>query len=251
MFNSFSYLIWILTTSLQIAVISGLVRKRLFRSLPIFRIYTAFAICRAVGLSAVLIGRNPAAYFYAYWACEFVSLILGLLMIREILIALLHEKPYWRTPVMRIFQVSSAVLILVSVALSSRNMSSDSAQVTNTVLAMERALRLIQCGLLVFVLLFSGVLRLTWRHYLFGVTAGMAVIASSSLAVITLRLYFGRIADQQTLLLTPASYLLAASVWTFYIWSSQTQTSDRREISSDEISKLGQWKEALARVRFS
>src|SRR6266436_5328613 len=96
MFDTSAYVFWILTTSLQLAVLTGLFRNSLFKSLPFFTVYTGFGVCRALGLSA-LIGRNHAAYFYSYWFCEYVSTILGFLVIREILMALLYDRPYWRS----------------------------------------------------------------------------------------------------------------------------------------------------------
>ncbi len=244
------YIIWIVTTGLLVVIGAGLIRNGVFRSLPFFTGLIMFEILQTLPL-AVARHYSLSTYFYAYWACEFVSSVLELLVLREILMALLRERPHWRSLASRSFQLLCAALVLFTVVMSTRNISADSNHITNTTLALERSMRVVQCGLLVFIILFSTALRLDWRHYYLGAAAGLGVSASCSLAVVSLRLYFGRIADQQILLLKPAGYLLAACVWTFYLWSSQTQTFNRREISAEEISRLGQWKEALARVRFS
>jgi hypothetical protein len=236
---------WILTTILEVAALAGMVASKSFKKMPYFCGYIGFAVLQSPALGIIL-QVSWKAYFYSYWASEFINVLLSFFVIREVMEQLLAGRPYWKAMTARIFQWAMAALVLIAAASSASAMSSDSAQITNTVLALERALRFTQCGLLLLVLCFSKILHLSWKHQVVGVVVGMATIAASTLAITAARLQFGRIADQQILLLKPAGYLIAAAVWAGYAWSTHPAVVSK--ISHLDLDTMRRWRQALAEV---
>ena len=80
-----------------------------------------------------------------------------------------------------------------------------------------------QCGLVIFMLLFAGQLGLTLRHRLFGIAIGFGVIASCELMFTTLQAY-GTISLVTLSLAKMSSEIVAYIIWTSYMFSPRSRS---------------------------
>jgi hypothetical protein len=84
-----------------------------------------------------------------------------------------------------------------------------------SILTVQRCVRVVQCGLVVFLLAFSGKLGVSWRRLSFGVALGFGVISGSEL--LTNALFSGqRVHLRLWQMSTMATYHLGMLVWLFY-----------------------------------
>jgi hypothetical protein len=81
------------------------------------------------------------------------------------------------------------------------------------ILILERAIRIMQCGMLLLLYLFSHHVGITWRNQLFGVILGFGVYASLNLVMYSLRSRFGEDWNTSAAILNSVSYLLTTGIW--------------------------------------
>jgi len=77
---------------------------------------------------------------------------------------------------------------------------------------------MMQCGLLLSLLLFSGLLGLSWRRSAFGIALGLGVLTSVDLAMFALRAEFSSEGGAEFLdLLITGIYLVCVLIWIGYL----------------------------------
>ena len=105
-------------------------------------------------------------------------------------------------------------MILVSVVLISTNPIWND-PVARSVLLLQRCMRVIQCGLVLFLLAFCSHLSVSWRRQSFGVACGFGIFAATEL--ITTALFSGgHLSNPQLDLINMIAYNTAAAVWLSY-----------------------------------
>jgi hypothetical protein len=85
-----------------------------------------------------------------------------------------------------LFRWSAAVLILIAVVMSVSAVPVTTNPVTSFILTVDRSVRMMQCGLVIFMYLFARQLGLTERHRVFGISIGFGVFSSIHLMTVTL-----------------------------------------------------------------
>ena len=96
-----------------------------------------------------------------------------------------------------------------------------------------------QCGLVIFMLLFAGQLGLTLRHRLFGIAIGFGVIASCELMFTTLQAH-GTISLVTLSLAKMSSEIVAYIIWTSYMFATEPE---RRQSAS--LAHAANWNNEL------
>src|SRR5205085_7696427 len=81
------------------------------------------------------------------------------------------------------------IMVFVSVALIAVSPSWED-PVRNSILVVQRCVRVVQCGLVVFLLAFCGNLGVSWRRFSFGIALGFGLISGSEL--VTTALFSGK-----------------------------------------------------------
>lgn len=216
-FSTYSYVLLALSPVTQGIIIAMLVKKRLHREMPIFLSYTVFTLAAGlIGIAINKFGTQPQ-YFYFFWTSNFLSVALGFGVIREVFANVL--KPYTGIQKMANLLLLWALLMLAVTAVVSGATSSDRdyLQVTNTVIAFEKTVRLLQFGLIVLLFYFTKILGLGWKHYTFGIAFGFAIFSSVNLIIYGVRSQLGPVADGTLAYLTPTAFFIATAVWAVYL----------------------------------
>jgi hypothetical protein len=116
-------------------------------------------------------------------------------------------------------------------------------------LTLERSVRLVQAGLLLFLFVFARSLGLTLRNCVLGVAIGFAFFVGTELAVVTWRLHAG-VADYPIYaLLTQLSYVCAQFIWVCYFL--QPEPKFEIELASGRGVDLARWNQALAQFLYN
>ena len=141
-----------------------------------------------------------------------------------------------------------AALVVLLVAGMSAVTASNSNQVdtvTNTILLVQRNVRVMQCGLIFFLLLFSEYLGISRRHVLFGVAVGFGFFAAINMLVAT-ALSHATVLKRSTLTeLNSAAYVISCLIWLGYV--AYPRTLRAGESASEARSK--DWNDALEDAR--
>lgn len=211
-----TYAFWVLPTIIQIALAVIMVRRQLRRSFPLFFSYLVFQLV-AFAVLFPLYHISYAGFFYSYWTTSIVSCLLGFAVMHEVFTHIFRPYDSLRELAMVLFRWAAVVLVLVAMVMGASGSQAEMPRVLATILALERSVRVMQCGMVLFLLLFSSHLGLTARHHVFGITLGFGVFAAVDLIVATLRVTFGQVALTQMQLLKPAAYACAILIWTYWL----------------------------------
>jgi len=109
------------------------------------------------------------------------------------------------------------VLICMSAFMAAAGSGAEHNNVVAAITLLDRVVRVVQCGLLFFVLLLGSRLGLSWRHYVIGLALGFVAFASAELTLLTIRSQIGNAADATLNLIKSGAYNLALLIWLGYL----------------------------------
>lgn len=240
-----AYVLWIAPAALQVLIVSAMLKRRLVREFPIFFAYTTFHVVRAIALFLLRHQLASWDYFYSYWTAQAASSVLGFAVIYEIFSHVFRSHEALRTLGFMLFRWVAAVLLLVAVVAAASAPGSDTNQLMAGVVILERSVRVVQCGLLFFLFLFSSSFGLSWRHYVFGIALGFGLFASVELVAVTMRAHFGSVADATWSLVNSAAYNCTVLIWVGYLLGPQPA---QRAVQMPPKAEIDEWNQALLQL---
>lgn len=211
-----TYLSWIAGPALQITLLIFMVRRKSHKVFPRFFSYILFQIIKS-GILFVTYRYFAENYFDAYWTGSAISVLLAVTVTDEILHNLFRQYGGIQTLASTIFRWACGLLLLLAIvgALSSHEASAD--RVVAAVLAFERSVRLMQCGLFVLLMLLCRVLRDCWRQQVFGIALGFGVFASIELILISMVMFYGDTPVEIVSLVKSVAYNAVTLLWIGYL----------------------------------
>ncbi|HEV2112571.1 MAG TPA: hypothetical protein VGR50_00400, partial [Terriglobales bacterium] len=170
---------------------------------------------------------------------------LGFAVIREIFNNAFRPFSALRDFADIVFKWAATVLVVVAFVLAFSEHGGKDDILATAILGIERGVMVIQGGLLLFLLLFSSRLGITWKNHCFGLALGFGVYSSTVLIVDSMRSQFGAQWDTTYSILQCACYAGAVLVWTSYIFSPEpVRVSVEARFEPKPV--LHRWNEALA-----
>jgi len=207
---------WIAGPALQIILLTFMVRRKLQGVFPRFFSYILFQILKS-GVLFVTYRYFYESYFDVYWTGNAISVLLAVTVMDEILHHLFKQYAGIETLGTIIFRWACGLLLLLAIvsAFSSQLGSAD--RVVAAVLAFERSVRLMQCGLFVLLMLLCRVLRDCWRQRVFGIALGFGVFASIEVILISIVMWYGEGPADVVSLVKSVTYNTVTLLWIGYL----------------------------------
>ncbi len=234
--STYSSAVMLFTVSLQILLALHMARKRILQEYPVFFCYTVFTVCHQVGGYLILkLVPSFTIYFYYFWMGNSISILLGFGVIRELFNSVLQRYEGILELSRLLFRWALVLLLVVSTLAALASPSQEAFPISVAVLTLERIVRIVQCGLILFLFLFAKTLGLSWRHHSFGIAFGFALFAAVSIVVYGVRMHLGSVAAPAVETLIPTSYMLASSIWAAYLFSPVPQPMQLSEAPSSEL----------------
>lgn len=212
------YAFWIVPALLQAALAIYMLRRNLRKQFPAFFLYTSYEVA-AFGVLFLVYHRFLGQYFYVSWTCAAIEIVLGFAVIVEIFSQAFQPYDALRDLGRVLFRWVALFLVLVSVVLAVSTQGSGDIRAVAGILALDRSLLVMQCGLVLFLVLFLPHLGLSWRHNLVGIALGFGFLASADLIVVAVRAAGGpgSISDMTLTLVHGAAYTGTVLLWTCYL----------------------------------
>jgi hypothetical protein len=208
--------LWFAQPVLQAAVAIVVWRRKLYKQFPVFLGYLLTQI-GSFALTYSVYGLNALWYFWLYWGSMALEAVLSFKIIHEVFLDVFrpyHSLKDLGTPV---FKWAGLVMMLVSVVVAASN-SLDRDPVVHAVLTLQRSVRLVQVGLILFLILFSRFLGVSRKQVSFGIALGFGVSATVELMLLAMRA--GGLIGQASLnLINMSSCNLAIVTWLTYSFS--------------------------------
>jgi hypothetical protein len=217
--------LWIAHPVLQLAVAAAMVRNKVRRSFPIFFAYIGFQILSFCVLFPINKWGNYTTYFYLYWACCAVNLVLGFMIIHEVFLDVFRPYHTLKDLGSVMFKWAALVMLLVAFVVAASNTGEGLAPILQAIFTVQRCVRVAQCGLVLFLIVFSRYVGVSWRQQSFGIAFGLGASAGMELA--TFALYAGGPISQVTVnSINLVVYNLCILTWFGYmVMKSPARTS--------------------------
>jgi hypothetical protein len=209
-----SMFLWWVQPVLQTVVAGVLWRRKIYRQFPIFCWFLVAQVVNFAVTYPLYKDSTYKWYFIVYWTGEAVNAILGFKVIHEIFLDVFrpyHALKDLGTP---IFKWAGAVMLLVSVVVAASN-SFNQDPLVHAVTTLERAVFMVQFGLILFLILFSNFLGVSRRQTSFGIALGFGLFAGTELML--LAMHAGGLVGHTTYnLVNMLSYNSAVIIWLTY-----------------------------------
>lgn len=178
--------LWFAHPTLQAALAAIMLRRKLHRTFPIFFAYVVFQIVAFALTFPLRAERFYEIFFYSYWATTAVSVVLGFKVIHEVFMDVF--RPYHTLSDLGsvLFKWAGLVMLMVAAVMAASVRSGGQDPLVSGILTLQRSVRVVQCGLVLFLLVFSRYLGINWRQKSFGIALGFGTIASVELSIVVL-----------------------------------------------------------------
>ena len=214
--NKIMYVSWILGPMLQITLLIFMIRRKQQVVFPRFFSYIVLQIVKS-GILFLIYRYHQENYFDAYWSGNAISVLLAVTVMDEMLHNLLKQYGGIQSLASIIFRWACGLLLLLSIvnAFSSQQASAD--KVVSAVLAFDRSVRVMQCGLFFLLMILCRFLRNCWRQHVFGIALGFGVFASIELMLVSIVMHFGDGPVAILSLVKSAAYNGVTLLWIMYL----------------------------------
>ncbi len=224
--NWLMYVSWLVGPALQITLLTFMIQRKLHVVFPRFFSYILFQTVKS-GFLFVIYRYYDGMYFDAYWTGNAISVLLAVTVMDEILHNFFKQYGGIQNLGSLIFRWACGLLLLLSIvnAFSSQQASTD--RVVSAVLAFDRSVRVMQCGLFLLLMVLCRFLKNCWRQHVFGIALGFGVFASIELMLVSIVMHYGDGPVAIVSLVKSAAY---NAVTLFWIISLRRQSQSIPEI---------------------
>ena len=221
------YYLWVGPHLLLASILVAMFLRRLHRQFPMFFVYALFEMLQcgvlvAISLSAIHFGP---AYARVYSIGLAMSTVIRFAVINELYRHFLRRYAALNGPGRYLFRGSIVVLLLIAAAMGFSAPATSTDFLFNATNAIDRAVSVLQCGLLISLFAFSRYFALSWRSHAFGIALGLGIFASVELATSSVWLHLGYFGNRALDLFTMATYHLCVLIWMVYLMRPERATS--------------------------
>ena len=212
--HAIDYILWCVTPALMSAIAVSMYRRRLHREFPFFFNYAVFQVL-TFAIEFPL--RNWANYYYVYWTCSALSLIVTFAVFQEIFKDAFRPYEALRDLSVILFRWCALVVLLVAGMWAITSWRANQIDnITNGIYLVDRSIRMMQCGLVFFMLLFSEYLGISRKNVVFGVAVGFGFFAAINMLVMTALADNTVISKPNLFRINSVAYIVSALVWLAY-----------------------------------
>jgi hypothetical protein len=172
--------LWILQPVLQAAIVVIAYRRHLQREFPVFMVYALVQIALFAVQYPVYKWCNSGTYFYVFWVGAGINVVLAFKIIHEIFLDIFRPYHALRDLGTALFKWAALIMVLVSVVVISVTPGLDD-PLSETIEVIQRCVRVVQCGMVLFLLAFCKNLGVSWRRQSFGIALGFGLFAGVEL----------------------------------------------------------------------
>jgi hypothetical protein len=243
MANVFQTGLWICHPVIQLLIAGMMLRRQLHKTFPVFFTYIVSQILIFAVIFPAHLRHNYWIYFYLYWASAALSSVLGFMVIHEVFLDVFRPYHTLRDLGSVLFKWTGLVMLLVAGVVSISSSDSDLLPWMHAILVAQRCVRLVQCGLVFFLLAFAGYLGVNRKQKSFGIALGFGVFAICELAVVAS--WVGNHLNPLAMnLVNKAAYDSALLVWFGYVLAE----SPVRQLSATLLQSQ-RWEEGLTDIQ--
>jgi hypothetical protein len=235
------YVLWFTHPVLQTVIAVAMFRRGQHR---VFKYFFAYVILQILTFAIVFptYRYHHSAIFYVSWISTAVSVVLGFKVIHEAFLDVFRPFHTLRDLGTVLFKWAGLVMLLVAGVVSVSS-SSETAPWVQAILTGQRCVRIIQVGMVLFLLAFARYLGVSRKQQSFGIAMGFGSFAVVELALIAS--WAGDHLSNLTMsLINMSAYNIALMIWLGYA----VMRSSAREAGA-ALLRPQRWEQSLADIQ--
>jgi hypothetical protein len=239
--------LWV-APNILLAVLALLMwRRGLHKEFPAFFCYAIFEAAGGGIVYAIDISPSSAtAYWWSYLVFLILEVFIKFVVIGEVLTHLLRSYP----PLGRLAKIlisGVGTILVLTTTIIAAYANPRSFWLISATRVLGRSVSVVQCGLILFLLVFAAHFHLTWKRSVFGIALGFGIAASVHLAywAVTADWLFGHKSYLLDILVM-AAYQACVLIWFYYLLVPQ-KSATTSAVSLPENS-LAIWNRELERL---
>jgi hypothetical protein len=178
------YALWYLHPVLLTGIAVFMFRRGLLRNFKFFFSYILAQLLTFAVVFPAYYYRNYSAVFYLSWVCNGISVTFGFLVIHEVFVDVFRLFHTLRDLGTVLFKWAGLVMLLVAGVVSVSTNSSEIAPWMQAIVTSQRCVRIIQVGMVLFLLFFAHYVGVSRRQHSFGIALGFGSFAVIELILI-------------------------------------------------------------------
>jgi hypothetical protein len=231
--------LWIAHPVLQSIVAGTMYWKKLHRSFPVFFAYVLSQIAIFCVVFPLYVYGNYSIFFYVYAACIGISAAIGFKVIYEVFLDVFRPYHTLKDLGSVLFMWAGLVMLLVAGVVAASSSNNEQGPLWQAVMTGQRCVRVIQVGLIIFLLVFSKYLGVSRKQHSFGIALGFGFFAGVELMLVALRAG-GYLTETFASMANMAAYDCTITIWLAYVASK----SPARENSASVLMSQ-RWDQSL------
>src|SRR5207302_3597697 len=148
-----------------LSVAAVMFHRKSHKVFPVFFVYLISQILMFTALFPIFQLEYSDLFFFAYWSCAAISLAIGFKVIHEIFLDIFRPYHTLKDLGSVLFQWAALVMLLVAGVVAAASPVASQGPVVQAVLTVQRCVRVIQCGLILFLLVLSTYPPVTCPHH--------------------------------------------------------------------------------------
>jgi hypothetical protein len=236
------YALWVAHPVLQTVIAILMFRRGQHRE---FKYFFAYVVTQILSFAVVFSTSryNYTACFYASWVSTAISVALGFKVIHEAFLDVFRPFHTLRDLGTVLFKWAGLVMLLVAGVVSVSTSSSNTVPWVQAITTAQRCVRIIQVGMVLFLLFFARYVGVSRRQHSFGIALGFGTFAGVELALIASWAgdHLGNLAMN---LVNMGAYNVTLLIWLGYT----LMKSPAREAASTLL-RPQRWEQSLADIQ--
>lgn len=213
----FFYVLWMAQPILQLGIAGLTLRRGLHRK---FKYFFGYIVTQLISFAVVFSAyrHNNAAAFYLYWVCNAFSVGFGFGVIHEVFVDVFRWFHTLRDLGTVLFKWAGLVMLLVAGVVSVSTASIEIAPWMQAIITAQRCVRVVQVGMVFFLLFFAQYLGASRRQHSFGLALGFGMYSLAELVMLS-SWVGNHLANPWMSIVTMGAYNVTLVVWLGYVWA--------------------------------
>ena len=210
------YGLWIMHPLLQMGIAAFMLRRGLLKQ---FKFFFAYILTQIVGFAILFpafVWRSYAAVFYLYWASNAISVTCGFLVIHEVFVDIFKFFHTLRDLGSVLFKWAGLVMLLVAAVVSVSANSPHMSPWIQAIITSQRCVRIIQVGMVMFLLFFAQYVGVSRKQHSFGIALGFGTFAMIELILIC-SWVGNHLGDPWMSIINMTAYNASLTMWLTYV----------------------------------
>lgn len=241
--NLLDYIIWWATPAIMPLVVLSMYRRRLHREFPVFFNY---AILQVLFFSVEFELRHWSNVFYVSWTTTALSVAVAFWVLLEVFKEAFRPYEALRDLSVILFRWCAIIVLLMAAMWAVTSWRATNVDnLTAGLLLAIRCVRMMQCGLVFFLLLFSEYLGISRRNVVFGISVGFGFYAAVNMLVMLALSHPTALSKHMLSRINSVAYIVSMLVWLAYTALPATVRTGAKEA----VGASQKWDSALDEVR--